>query len=144
MSLCHIWFGVLRSKKRGFAGFRITFGFAAGISFCACSVRDTVAALVGRNKARLSHCAIRFTPNSGLAFLASTICACIAVSAPFARRCRNGLYRVCNPASPSSRYRFTHSNNVPLTTPSSCDTTPAGICSSKYNFTALRRNSTGQ
>ncbi len=81
MSLCHIWLGVLRSKKRGFEGLRGDLRLAVGISRCACSVRLTVSALVGRNKARFSHCAIRLTPKVGFARLTSTIFVWTAVNA---------------------------------------------------------------
>ena len=72
MSLCHIWLGVLRSKKRGFAGLRRVF-FFTGISCLATSVRRTIVVLAGRKNIRRSNCEIRFTPKSGFARLTSTI-----------------------------------------------------------------------
>ena len=38
MSLCHIWFGVLRSKNRGFAGFFFGF-FLADLPIMSASLR---------------------------------------------------------------------------------------------------------
>jgi len=73
MSLCHIWFGVLRSKNRGFEGLRGARFFTTGINCRACSVRRTVVALAGRKNIRRNNCEIRLTPNSGFARLTSTI-----------------------------------------------------------------------
>ena len=56
MSLCHIWLGVARSKKRGFlAGLRLGLrrGFCSSASRC--NVRRTVSALTGKNKTRRNH-----------------------------------------------------------------------------------------
>ncbi|MEI7881597.1 MAG: hypothetical protein WCI95_12050 [bacterium] len=139
MSLCHIWFGVLRSKKRGLEGLRGGLFFTTGISAFACSVRLTVSALAGTKNIRLSNCEIRLTPKSGFAFFTSTIFACSPVNFPFRFRRHTGSYLVCNPASPCSRYRFTQANNVLALIPISFATKGEEIPSSKYNFTALRR-----
>jgi hypothetical protein len=139
MSLCHIWHGVLRSKKRGFAGLRRTLLGAAGISCFACNVRRTVSALAGTKNSRLSTCEMRFTPKSGFARLTSTIFDWTAVNAPLTWRRCTAPYPGCSPASPFSRYCLTQSNTVPLVTPTSCATSPDGTRSSRYSFTALRR-----
>ncbi|MEI6516458.1 MAG: hypothetical protein WCO77_10795, partial [bacterium] len=123
MSLCHIWFGVLRSKKRGFEGLRFGFFFTTGINCLACSVRRTVVVLVGRKNIRRSNCEIRLTPNSGFARLTSTIFSWTAVSDPFVRRWDTPLPDR-SPSSPRSRYRLTQSNTVPLVTPISFATSP--------------------
>ncbi len=86
MSLCHIWFGVERSKKRGFEGLRFGLAFTVGINCCACNVRRTVSALAGTKNSRRSNCEMRFTPKPGFAFLTSTIFDWTAVNARFARR----------------------------------------------------------
>ena len=87
MSLCHIWFGVLRSKNRGFDGLRFGFFFTSGIRFAACSVRRTVSGLAGRKNIRLSNWEIRFTPKAGFASLTATIFVRTAVvSGPLMRR----------------------------------------------------------
>lgn len=130
MSLCHIWLGVLRSKKRGFAGLRRVFFFTTGIRSLATSVRRTIFVLAGRKNIRRSNCEIRFTPNSGFARLTSTIFECTALSDPFVRRWVSPL-RDRSPSSPCSRYRLTQSNTAPFVTPISFATNPDGIPSSR-------------
>jgi hypothetical protein len=103
MSLCHIWFGVLRSKKRGLDGFLCGLRLTTGINCFLCSVRLTVSALAGTKNIRRNNCEIRFTPKPGFACFTSTILACTAVRFPLRFRRRSGWKIVRNPSSPSSR-----------------------------------------
>jgi hypothetical protein len=48
ISLCHIWLGVARSKKRGFDGLDGVFFFRGLMSFARCRVFRTVSGLVVR------------------------------------------------------------------------------------------------
>jgi hypothetical protein len=73
MSLCHIWLGVLRSKKRGFDGLDRVFFLRGLMSFSRCRVFRTVSGLVGRWKRRLNVCAMRLTPKAGCSRLSVTI-----------------------------------------------------------------------
>lgn len=73
MSLCHIWLGVARSKKRGFDGLPGVFFFAGVMSFSRCSVRRTVSALAGRWKILRRVCAMRRIPNDGCFLLSAAI-----------------------------------------------------------------------
>jgi hypothetical protein len=62
ISLCQSWFGVDRSKKRGFEGLRGDFRFTGAISFSRCSVRLTVSRLTGRKSIRFRKWATFCTP----------------------------------------------------------------------------------
>ena len=73
ISLCHIWFGVARSKNRGLPGFRCRFPFGGSISDSAARVLRTVDGLAGSKNQRFSTSAIRLTPHHGLARFNSTI-----------------------------------------------------------------------
>jgi hypothetical protein len=73
MSLCHIWFGVARSKKRGFVMFRRVFPFGGSINDSAASVLRTVDGLAGNKNQRFMTSAIRLTPHHGFARFNSTI-----------------------------------------------------------------------
>jgi hypothetical protein len=79
MSLCHIWFGVLRSKSRGLAGFFFGLGFLDVISSVRCRVLRTVSGLAGRWKIRRKVCAMRLTPKAGWLRFSLAISARIAV-----------------------------------------------------------------
>jgi len=72
MSLCHSWFGVERSKNRGFEGFFGTRTFTGGTSFASCSARLTAFGLAGSRWNRLSIAASRRDPKIGFSFLSST------------------------------------------------------------------------
>jgi hypothetical protein len=73
MSLCHIWLGVDRSKRRGGAfGFLRAFGLGA-VSPVSFRCWRTVSGLALRLKNRLNICEIRLAPCSGSACFSSVI-----------------------------------------------------------------------
>ena len=130
MSLCHIWFGVERSNRRG-GGFPLWRGFLTGcISPWPASSCRTLSGLARIQNHRRSNCEIRRTPRRGSAFLSATIFSRTgAGNVPGAGPRRAS----CNPATPCSRYRFVHSQMVPTATPSSRATASAVIPSSRCN-----------
>ena len=102
MSACQSWFGVERSKNRGFGGaFGARTGFGS-LSPRSRSVARTVSGLAGRWNQRRSVCEIRFAPRDGSSRFSSTIWSLIA-----AGHCsrpgwpKRGI--VCRPASPLTR-----------------------------------------
>lgn len=72
MSVCHIWLGVARSKKRGRTTLRRGLGGLSIISSL-CSVRRTVSELALRKKTRLSSWEMRLIPRVGSSFFSSMI-----------------------------------------------------------------------
>ncbi len=78
MSLCHIWLGVARSKKRGLDGLLGVRFLRGGISFSRCSVLRTVSGLAGRWNSRRKVCAMRLIPKAGCLRLRATISARIS------------------------------------------------------------------
>lgn len=106
MSLCHIWFGVLRSKNRGFEGLRRGFFLAFTISDSFVKTRRTVSGDACIQKKRFNACAIRFTPWTGCSCFNATI---RSRTGPGSLGFRGppGAF-ACKPASPSSRYRKSH------------------------------------
>jgi len=78
MSLCHIWFGVERSNRRGGGvGFLRAFGLGAvnPVSF---RCWRTVSGLAFRQKNRLRICEIRLAPCRGSCCFSSVIFLCTA------------------------------------------------------------------
>lgn len=102
MSVCHIWFGVARSKNRGRVRLRRPFARSLFISPASCSRVRTVSGLPGSQNIRRNTCAIRFTPQLGSAFLSSTIRAVTGSGSFFVPGLApGGLVR--RPSSPSCR-----------------------------------------
>jgi hypothetical protein len=73
MSVCQSWFGVERSKNRGRVIFRWRFLTGGFMREERCSVFRTVSGLALRKNTLLKSWDIRLMPNSGFAFLISTI-----------------------------------------------------------------------
>ena len=100
MSLCHIWFGVERSNRRGGAfGFRRTFGRNL-VSPVACRCWRTVSGLAFRKNQRRRICAIRFAPRCGSACFSSVIFAWTATGSFVPSRRGTGSF---SPRSPYFR-----------------------------------------
>jgi len=102
MSVCHIWFGVARSKNRGRVRLRRPFARSLFISPASCNRVRTVSGLPGSQNIRRSTWAILFTPQLGSAFLSSTIRAVTGSGSFFCP----GLMprgRLLSPSSPFSR-----------------------------------------
>jgi len=80
MSLCHIWFGVARSKKRGFGSFRVRL-FAVGglISFASCRTVRTFSGDAFKKKNLFKMSDIRRIPCVGSVSFNSTIFASTAL-----------------------------------------------------------------
>jgi len=98
-SLCHIWLGVARSKKRGRVRLRRAFG-GRSINPASCKRRRTVSGLAGRKNSRRSVLAIRFTPYQRFARFSWMI---FSVMAAGRRRPGRGAACPCSPASPLAR-----------------------------------------
>jgi hypothetical protein len=100
MSLCHIWFGVARSNRRGAGvGFlRACFGRVASPAVLSCW--RTVSGLALRQKSRRRICEIRRTPWRGSARFNATIFAPTAAGS-FAPAPPG--FASCSPASPCWR-----------------------------------------
>ena len=105
MSLCHSWFGVLRSKNRGLPGFLVR-RLLTGLSISSASrrVRCTVPGLALIRKNRFNTSLILRTPQPGFLRFSSTM---LAPTAPLlfgAWRCLcpapPGITSCLNPASP--------------------------------------------
>jgi len=142
MSLCHIWFGVARSKNRGRVRLRRPFARSLFMSPASCSRVRTVSGLPGSQNIRRNTWAIRFTPQLGSAFLSSTIRAVTGSGNFFwPRGAPGGLVR--RPSSPFFRYAMTQLVTEHCPTPSSRLITSRLMPSSKFNFTALSRSSYG-
>ena len=75
ISLCHIWLGVLRSKKRGFDGLDGVFFFLGVISFSRCRVLRTVSGLADKWNIRRKVCEMRLMPKVGCLRLSAVISA---------------------------------------------------------------------
>gem|GEM_PF-860568 len=142
ISVCHIWLGEERSKKRGRGGLR--WGLRRGClsNCCSCKVRRTVSWLTGRNNMRRRNWLIFLIPKSGWCRLSSTTCAFTA-GATFGRGRFGRRGFDCKPTSPWARYNLTHLDKVLWPTPISWATCCTGKLSSKHNCTALRRTSKG-
>jgi len=142
MSVCHIWFGVARSKNRGRVRLRRPFARSLFISPASCNRVRTVSGLPGSQNILRSTWAIRFTPQLGSAFFSSTIRAVTGSGSFFCpRRAPHGLLR--RPSSPCSRYALIQFETEPSLAPSSRPITSRLIPSSRFNFTALSRSSYG-
>jgi hypothetical protein len=132
MSVCHIWFGVARSKYRGLTKLRRAFA-RSFMRSASCSVFLTVSGLASRKNQRRRPSAIRFTPKKGLIFFISTI---FSITGRGRRRPGRGDACWRNPISPSLRYALTQTaSELPLT-PVSAHTSSALKPSSRCNFTA--------
>src|SRR5208337_1133366 len=138
ISVCHIWLGVERSKKRGWGGLRwgLRLGFLSNC--CSCNVRRTVSRLTGRNNTRRRNWLIFLIPISGWRRLSSTTFVFTA-AATFGRGRLGPADLDFKPASPWSRYSLTHLDKVLRPTPISRATRSTGKLSSRHNCTALRR-----
>jgi hypothetical protein len=106
MSLCHIWFGVDRSNRRGGGVGFLRVGTLPATRSAAFRCRRTVSGLALRQNIRRRIWEIRRAPCCGSARFNSTI---LAFTGPgsFAGPLRTpaGL----SPSSPDCRYRFNHS-----------------------------------
>jgi hypothetical protein len=129
MSVCHIWFGVARSKYRGLTKLRRAFArsFMRSASW---SVFLTVSGLASRKNQRRRPSAIRLTPKKGLILFISTI---LSITGRGRRRPGRGVAFWRNPISPSLRYSPTHIEIVltaiPVSSPTSFSVNPSSRCS---------------
>jgi hypothetical protein len=140
MSLCHIWFGVERSNRRG-GGFGLRRGLGGrAVNPVALRCSLTVEGLALRQKNRRRICEMLFAPCRGSSRLSSVIFARTA-----AGRRAAGLLPLpsTSPASPSSWYRPDQCQTTLSLMPSSLAISFAGSPSSRYSCTARRRISTG-
>ena len=100
MSLCHIWFGVERSNRRGGTfGFVRCFGRSL-VSPVACRCCRTVSGLAFKQNQRRRICEIRLAPCCGSACFSSVIFAWIATGSFLPCRQVPGFF---SPSSPRSR-----------------------------------------
>ena len=140
MSLCHIWFGVARSNRRG-GGLPLWRSFFTGcISPAPASSCRTFSGLARIQNHCRSNCEIRRTPCRGSALLSAMIVCRTGSGNGFGRGPRTAS---CNPDSPCSRYCRTHFATTAVEIPISRATASCAIPSSRCNCTARRRTSTG-
>jgi len=132
MSLCHIWFGVARSKCRGRTRLRRAFA-RSSIRSAAWSVLRTVSGLASRKNHRRKPSAIRFTPKKGFPRFSSTI---FSTTAPGSRHPGRGADSRLSPTSPRFRYSASHAPSELGLTPVSWHTKAALKPSSTCSFTA--------
>lgn len=99
MSVCHIWLGVARSKKRGRTMFRFLGGAVGGINCASCNRWRTVSALAGRKNHRRNNWLIRLIPKPGFSFLSSRI---FSVMGAGSLASREPDFRFCRPTWPHS------------------------------------------
>jgi len=137
MSLCHIWFGVARSKNRGRVRFLRALGGLSIIS-ASWSVRRTVSALACRKNRRFSESDIRFTPYQRWLRFSSTI---FSMTGAGRRRPGRGAASPFSPSSPCFRNCLNHRLSELALTPVSLHTNSSGNPSSRCSFTARRRSS---
>ena len=100
MSLCHIWLGVERSKRRGGGLGFLRAGFCRVANPAACKCWRTVSGLALRQKKRRRICEIRLAPCRGSARFSSVIFAWTATGSLEAAPPR---FVSRNPASPHCR-----------------------------------------
>ncbi len=113
-------------------------GGAAGISSASCNRWRTVSGLAGRKRHRRNNCEMRLTPKVGFSCFSSMI---LSVMGPGRRSGRGPGTPGCKPASPPSRYAWSHSPRLLLLTFSSSLTkarlNPSSICSfTAFSFSA--------
>ena len=119
MSVCHIWLGVARSKKRGRVILRCLRGGRSVINSASCSRCRTVSGLAGKKKHRRNTWLMRLMPNVGFSCLSSMILSVIGVGS----RCFRGPDLLgSNPASPLDRYASSHNPRQDRLTPTSSQT----------------------
>jgi hypothetical protein len=100
MSLCHIWFGVERSNRRGGGFVFLRTGLLPAARSTAFRCWRTVSGLALRKKNRRRICEIRFTPCRGSCCFSSVIFAWTATGSFGPVRCGTGPF---SPASPYFR-----------------------------------------
>jgi len=128
MSLCHIWFGVERSNRRGGGcGFFRAFGGGA-VSPVAFRCWRTVSGLAFRQNSRRRICEIRLAPCRGFSRLSAVI---FSWTAPGRRGVGFLSFPSSSPASPCARYRRDQLQTALQLMPSSRATRSAGSASSR-------------
>ena len=143
MSLCHIWLGAARSKRRGFFASRVRDPAASPISPSSCSTRRIVVSATPSADSRASTSRILRVPQSGCVCLASTT-ACRRGSPSSVRCCRLGpATSGTRPSSPWSRCRRSQLLTVCVPIPNSLAASLTLVSCSSTSLTTRSRNSTG-
>jgi hypothetical protein len=97
ISLCHIWFGVERSNRRG-GGFGDLRAFGGGaVRPVAFRCWRTVSGLALRKNSRRRICEMRFAPCRGSSLFSCVILACTAAGSFAPPPPPDGLLRPCSP-----------------------------------------------
>jgi hypothetical protein len=101
MSVCHSWFGVARSKKRGRVIFRTFFFFFVGGSIRPSSCRRlrTVSGLADKQNQRFSTSLIRWIPKLGCSFFVWMILSVTACGRRFLLLLRGCGFSASSPPS---------------------------------------------
>ena len=134
MSVCHIWLGVARSKKRGRTKLRRALRLSVMRS-ASWSVFLTVSGLASRKNQRRRPSAIFFTPKKGFPRFISRILSITGRGRP---RPGRGAVFWRNPISPFLRYNPTHIEIVltaiPVSSPTIFSVNPSSRCSLTARF----------
>ncbi len=140
MSLCHSWFGVERSNRRGGAFPRRRGFFRGAIIPAPVSSRRTVSGLAFSQNSRRNTWEMRRTPWRGSSRFSATI---FSRTGAGIRDGRGFGAWSLSPSSPSWRYRLTQERTAWSETPNSLATSAAASPSSRCSCTARRRTAYG-